>query len=171
VIRNVRHTMKKGATVREPIDLNFVVMKVAHMLEPDMARNSCELETSLAKDLPMVEADPVQIHQVLINLVSNALDAMCDTPSVRRKVQVATKRNGDGAVRVSVRDYGAGISDEVRERLFDQFFTTKEEGLGMGLTIVRSILEAHAGAIVAENADGGGARFYFTLPVATTSSK
>jgi C4-dicarboxylate-specific signal transduction histidine kinase len=136
-----------------------------------MARNSCELETSLAKDLPMVEADPVQIHQVLINLVSNALDAMCDTPAARRKVQVAMERNGDGAIRVSVRDYGPGIPDEVRERLFDQFFTTKEEGLGMGLTIVRSIIEAHAGAINAENVDGGGARFYFTLPVTETTSQ
>src|SRR5262249_11953644 len=145
VIRNVRNTMKKGAMLREPVDLNFVVMRVAHMLEGDMAANSCQLETSLAKDLPMVEADPVQIHQVLINLVTNALDAMRDTPTVRRKVQVTTERNGDGSIRVSVRDCGPGIPDDVRERLFEQFFTTKEEGLGMGLTIVRSLIEAHAG--------------------------
>jgi two-component system, LuxR family, sensor kinase FixL len=171
VIRNVRNTMKKGATVREPIDLNFVVMKVARTLQPDMARNFCELETSLAKELPVIEADPVQIHQVLINLVSNALDAMRDTPAPLRKVQVATERNGDASIRVSVRDYGTGIRDGVREQLFEQFFTTKEEGLGMGLTIVRSIIEAHAGAIAAENVDGGGARFYFTLPVAKTSSQ
>jgi two-component system, LuxR family, sensor kinase FixL len=171
VIRNVRNTMKKGATVREPIDLNFVVMKVARMLQPDIARNFCELETSLAKDLPMIEADPVQMHQVLINLVSNALDAMRDTPASHRKVQVATERDGNASIRVSVRDYGTGIPDGVREQLFEQFFTTKEEGLGMGLTIVRSIIEAHAGAIAAENVDGGGARFYFTLPVAETSSQ
>jgi two-component system sensor kinase FixL len=165
VIRNVRNTMKKGATLREPVDLNFVVMKVAHMLQRDITANSCQLETSLAKDLPMVEADPVQIHQVLINLVTNALDAMRDVPARCRKVQVATERNGDGSIRVSVRDYGTGIPEGVGERLFDQFFTTKEEGLGMGLTIVRSLIEAHAGAIGAENVDGGGARFYFTLPV------
>jgi two-component system, LuxR family, sensor kinase FixL len=171
VIRNVRNTIKKGATLREPIDLNFVVMKVARMLQPEMARNSCELETSLAKDLPMIEADPVQIHQVLINLVSNALDAMHDAPVARRKVQVATGQNGYGSIQVSVRDYGTGIPNQIRERLFEQFFTTKEEGLGMGLTIVRSIIEAHGGAIGAENVDGGGARFYFTLPVAETSSQ
>lgn len=171
VIRNVRNTMKKGAALREPVDLNFVVVKVAHMLQSDMAVNSCQLETSLAKDLPMIEADPVQIQQVLINLVSNALDAMCDTPASRRKVHVATERNGDGSIRVSVRDNGTGIPDGLGERLFEQFFTTKEEGLGMGLTIVRSLIEAHGGAVDVENVVGGGARFHFTLPVGETSSQ
>src|SRR5262249_41618806 len=121
-------------SLREPVDFNFIVMKVVHMLQPDMAAKSCQLETSLAKDLPMIEADPVQIHQVLVNLISNALDAMCETPADRRKIQVATERNGDGSIRVSVRDYGTGIPDGVCEALFERFFTTKEEGLGMGLT-------------------------------------
>ena len=164
VIDNIRNTIKNGATLREPVDLNFVVTKVGHMLQPDMSAHSCELETSLAKNLPIVEADPVQIHQVLINLVSNAIDAMRHAPLALRKVQVATGRNGDGTVAVSVRDYGPGIPGEVRERLFDQFFTTKEEGLGMGLAIARSIIEAHGGKIEAENLDGGGARFNFILP-------
>ena len=171
VIRNVRNTIKKGATIREPIDLNFIVTKVSHMLQPDLAANSCEFETSLSEDLPVIEGDPIQIHEVLINLVSNALDAMSDTPAARRKVQIATERNGNGSIRVSVRDYGPGIPREIREQLFDQFFTTKEDGLGMGLTIVRSIIEAHAGAVVAENAEGGGARFCFTLPICAASSK
>jgi PAS domain S-box-containing protein len=170
VMRNVRSTIKKGDTLREPTDLNFVVTKVAQMLEPDMTAHSCELETSLAKDLPMIRADPVQIHQVLINLVNNACEAMCETPVARRKVEIATERNGHGSIGVSVRDYGPGIPEELRERLFDQFFTTKEEGLGMGLTIVRSIIEAHAGEIVAENVEGGGARFCFILPIADACS-
>jgi two-component system sensor kinase FixL len=171
VISNIRNTIKKGATVREFVDLNFIVTKVAQMFQPDIAAHSCELEISLAKDLPTVEANPVQIHEVLINLVSNALDAMRDAPPARRKLQIATRRNGDGAIEVAVLDYGAGIPDEVRERMFEQFFTTKEKGLGMGLAIVRSIIEAHGGTIEAENLKEGGARFNFILPISQETAK
>jgi signal transduction histidine kinase len=80
-------------------------------------------------------------------------------------VEIATNRNGDGTICVAVRDYGTGISEATRERLFEQFFTTKDDGLGMGLAIVRSIIEAHGGTVAAENAEGGGARFHFRLPV------
>jgi C4-dicarboxylate-specific signal transduction histidine kinase len=97
--------------------------------------------------------------------VINAFDAMRDAPISRRKVVIATQSNGDGAVCVSVRDYGVGISAEMQDSLFDPFFTTKNEGLGMGLAIARSILESHGGTITGENADGGGARFEFVLPV------
>jgi signal transduction histidine kinase len=90
---------------------------------------------------------------------------MRDTAPSRRKVLVATQSNGDGTVRISVRDHGVGISEEMRDRLFDPFFSTKAEGLGMGLAIVRSIVEAHGGTITAENANDGGARFEFVLPV------
>jgi two-component system, LuxR family, sensor kinase FixL len=171
VIQNIRNTIKKGETFREPIDLNFIVTKVARMLQSEMAAYSCELETSLAKDLPMVDADPVQIHQVLINLVTNAREAMRDASLPTRKVQVATQRNGHGSIEVSVRDYGAGIPEAIRDRLFEQFFTTKEDGLGMGLAIVRSIIEGHGGKIEAENIEGGGARFSFILPVSNESLK
>jgi signal transduction histidine kinase len=127
---------------------------------------SCEVEILLAEDLPLIEGDPVQIQQLLVNLVSNAFDAMQQTPPGRRKVEISTAGNGDGEVRLSVRDHGTGIPTEVHDRLFDQFFTTKEQGLGMGLAIVRSIVEAHGGQIEAENVVDGGACFYFTLPVA-----
>ena len=112
-----------------------------------------------------MEGDPTQIQQVLINLVLNAFDAMRDAPPSRRVVDIATDYNGDGTIGVAVRDYGPGISETTRERLFEQFFTTKDDGLGMGLAIVRSIVEAHGGTVTAENADGGGARFYFRLPI------
>jgi signal transduction histidine kinase len=92
------------------------------------------------------------------------LDAMRDTPPSGRIVEIATSRNGDSTVSVAVRDYGSGISEATRGRLFEQFFTTKEEGLGMGLAIARSIIVAHGGSIAAENAEGGGARFHFRLP-------
>jgi len=106
----------------------------------------------------------VQIQQVLINLVSNAIHAMRETPVARRKVEIATQDNGRGFIRVTVRDYGTGIPEEARERLFEHFYTTKADGLGMGLAIVRSIVESHGGTITAGNAEGGGARFDFELP-------
>ena len=163
IIRNVRNTIKKGDPTRRRIDLNELVTNVAHVVRPDAVGYSCEIETSLAKDLPLIEGDPVQIQQVLVNLVSNALDAMRQTPAGQRKVEISTAGDGDGQVRLSVRDHGTGIPLEVHGRLFDQFFTTKEHGLGMGLAIVRSIVEAHGGKIDAENVADGGARFLFHL--------
>jgi len=165
IIQNVRNTIKKGDAIPCPINLNELVTNVAHVVRPDAVAYSCEVETSLTKDLPLIEGDPIQIQQVLVNLVSNAFDAMRQTPPGQRKVEISTAGNGDGQVRLSVRDHGTGIRSEVHEQLFDQFFTTKEQGLGMGLAIVRSIVEAHGGKIHAENVAGGGACFYFTLPV------
>ncbi len=164
IIQNVRNTIKKGDPTRRRIDLNELVTNVVHVVRPDALSCFCEVEASLAKDLPLIEADPVQIQQVLVNLVSNALDAMRQTPPGRRKVEISTAGNGDSGVRLSVRDHGIGIRAEVHEHLFDQFFTTKEQGLGMGLAIVRSIVESHGGRIVAENVADGGARFHCTLP-------
>jgi signal transduction histidine kinase len=165
IIRNVRNTIKKSDPTVRRINLNEVVTKVARIVRPDAVACSCEVETSLAKDLPLIEVDPVQIQQVLVNLVSNALDAMRQTALSQRKVEISTAGSGDGKVRLSVRDHGTGIRTEVHERLFDRFFTTKEQGLGMGLAIVRSIVESHGGEIQAENVADGGALFYFTLPV------
>jgi PAS domain S-box-containing protein len=164
IMHNVRSAIKKGSAIRGRINLNDVVKSVTHMVHPDAAAKFCKMEMSLAWDLPAIEGDPTQIQQVLINLVQNAFDAMRETPLTRRILEIATGHNGDGTIRVDVRDYGSGISETTRERLFEQFFTTKEEGLGMGLAIVRSIIEAHGGTVAAENADGGGARFHFRLP-------
>jgi len=171
VIHHIRNTIKKGAAVRERINLNDIVKHVARSIRPDARIYSCDIDMSLAKSLPEVEGDPVQIQQVLINLVSNAFDAMAETPAKRRKVEIKTARTGDSKVSVSVRDHGVGIREDARERLFEQFFTTKNEGLGMGLAIVRSIIETHGGQIAAENVDGGGAKFYFTLPIADGERK
>ena len=169
VVRGIRGMIKKEQMGRQRINLNDIVTNVVHILSSDALLHWCELKTSLDTNLPMVEADPIQIQQVLINLVVNAFDALRDTPVSKREVEINTQQNADGAVRVSVRDYGVGISPETRSRLFEQFFTTKAEGLGMGLAIARSIVEAHAGTIDAENAEGGGARFHFTLPISTAA--
>jgi PAS domain S-box-containing protein len=170
VIRGIRSMVKKEQTARERVDLNDVIKNVLRLVSPDALLRSCELKTSLAQNLPRVEADPTQLQQVLLNLVMNAFEAMRDTPVSRREVVIATERSGDGTICTSVRDYGVGISDEVRERLFDHFFTTKREGLGMGLGIVRSIVEAHGGIVTAENVEGGGAQFRFTIPTNAATS-
>jgi PAS domain S-box-containing protein len=163
IIQNVRGAIKNGSAVRGRVDLNKVVETVALMVQPDAASFSCEVQTSLAAALPLIDADPIQMQQVFINLVSNAFHAMRETPMAQRKVEITTE--GDESVRVMVRDHGAGISDGTHERLFEHFYTTKKDGLGMGLAIVRSIVEAHGGTIAAGNAEGGGAWFRFELPV------
>jgi two-component system sensor kinase FixL len=165
VVRGIRGMVKKEQMARRSVDLNEVVVDVLRMASPDALLHSCLLETSLDPNLPAIDGDPVQLQQVLLNLVINAFDAMRDTPPPRRKVLIATQSSGDGTVRTSVRDHGVGISEDMRDRLFDPFFSTKTEGLGMGLAIVRSIVEAHGGAITAENVNDGGARFEFVLPV------
>ena len=109
IIHNVRNTIKKGDPTRRRINLNELVTNVAHVVRPDAVAYSCEIETSLAEDLPLIEVDPIQIQQVLVNLVSNALDAMRQTPPDQRKVEISTAGNGENEVRLSVRDHGTGI--------------------------------------------------------------
>ena len=164
VIRSVRKAIKTGSSVRGQISMNSIVTNVALMVRPDAAAHSCTIETSLAVHLPLIEADPIQMQQVLINLVTNAFHAMSETVIAQRKVEITTQVDETRSVRVTVRDHGPGISEGSRERLFEQFYTTKEDGLGMGLAIVQSIIEAHRGKISAENAEGGGACFDFRLP-------
>ena len=147
VVRGIRGMVKKEQIARRSVDLNEVVMDAVRMASADALLHSCQLETSLDANLPPVNSDPIQLQQVLLNLVINAFDAMRDTPISNRKIAIATQPNEDGTVRISVRDYGLGISEEMRDRLFDPFFSTKTEGLGMGLAIVRSIIESHGGAI------------------------
>jgi len=170
VVRGIRGMVKKEHVARRSVNLNEVVRDALRMASPDALLHSCQLETSLDPNLPAIHSDPIQLQQVLLNLAINAFDAMRDMPASKRKVVIATQSNGDGTVRTSVRDYGVGISEEMQDRLFDPFFSTKTEGLGMGLAIVRAIVESHGGTITAENADGGGTRFEFVLPVNSPSS-
>lgn len=163
VIQSVRNAIKKGDAVRGRIMINSVITHVALMIRTDAADHSCEVETSLAENLPLIEADPIQMRQVLINLVTNAFHAMSETPAALRKVEITSRLEGNKSVCVTVRDHGAGISAEMQERLFEHFYTTRTDGLGMGLAIVRSIIEAHGGKITSRNVEGGGACFEFQL--------
>lgn len=164
IIQSVRDGIKKSGSVRGRIGVNHVIANVALMVRPDAAVYSCSVETSLTENLPLVEADPVQLQQVLINLVTNAFHAMSAVPISLRKVEISTQLDAGGAVCVKIRDHGVGVLDEMKERLFEHFYTTKKDGLGMGLAIARSIIEAHGGTITAGNAEGGGACFELQLP-------
>jgi signal transduction histidine kinase len=128
------------------------------------------IRTELDEDLPQVEAAPVQMQQVMINLIMNALDATESAPARDRRIVINTHSN-NGDVHVSVRDFGMGLPKDEEEKVFDHFFSTKPAGMGMGLTIVRSIIETHGGKISAENAPDGGALFSFHLPAVSKSNE
>ena len=114
--------------------------------------------------LPKVEANVVQLQQVFLNLILNAFEASQETPKVQRQIIIRTECAGDAAVLASVRDFGTGLPAEAPERVFDQFYSTKKEGMGIGLCIAQSIASAHGGALFTQNAKGGGAQFFFFLP-------
>ncbi len=163
IIRRVREFARKQLGERVSISLNTVVREVLQLLGSELRQTKVEVILSLAEHLPTVQVDQVQIQQVLVNLVRNALESMSVLPPRLRQVTITTFL-GAGDVHCLVQDTGPGISQEVRRRLFEPFFTTKREGLGMGLSISRSIVEAHGGALHAESLPTGAA-FHFSIPL------
>jgi PAS domain S-box-containing protein len=164
VIKGIRSMVKKGKTVRTQVNINDLVMNVLRMVNSEASLHSCEVATLLQSDLPLVKGDPVELQQVLLNLILNAFDAVGGTPVSNRRIWVATTTNKAAEVEVSVRDSGVGIPKDARKRLFEQFFTTKMGGLGLGLAIAQSIIESHGGTITGKNVRGGGSIFRFRLP-------
>jgi two-component system, LuxR family, sensor kinase FixL len=157
--------MRKSEEVRGPVNLNDVITSVLRFVRSDALEHRCSLVTEPDPKLPLVEADQVQLQQVLLNLVVNAFEAMRETPVAERRVTIRSERESKGRVRVSVRDFGTGLPPEEPQRIFEQFFSTKHEGMGMGLAIARSIIASHGGELAAANAQGGGACVHFSLPV------
>jgi two-component system sensor histidine kinase DctS len=164
IIRRVHAFVRRSEPKFETVDLNGVIREAVGLVEPDAARRSVGIDVDLADGLPPVLADPVMIEQVAINLIRNGMDAMADTPRRERRLHLATRAE-DGMLVFSVTDRGRGIDPEVAEKLFAPFFTTKEEGMGMGLNICRSIAELHRGRLSFEPNPDGGTIFRFTLPV------
>jgi two-component system, LuxR family, sensor kinase FixL len=165
IIRGIRGMVSKGEEVRSPVNLNDVIARVLGFVRSDALERHCALVTEAHPALPLVHANQVQLQQVLLNLVVNALEAMRETPVVERRVIIRSERESNLRVRVSVRDYGSGLPAGQPEQIFERFFSTKREGMGMGLAIVRSIITSHGGELNAGNAKDGGACLYFTLPV------
>ena len=164
VIRRMRKLLRKDALTTLPVDLNELAANTIALVANDALLHYVTLDFAPARGLPAVHGDLVQIQQVILNLLSNAITAAAHGPTSQRKVQVWTTASTDASVELGVHDSGKGIPSSDVVRLFEPFFTTKSEGLGMGLAISRSIVEAHGGTIFAENDPAGGAAFRVRLP-------
>ena len=170
IIRRIRGFVRKGEQERREIDVNDSIVNVADLLRSDAREHSTTIMLDLADALPPVVADPIQIQQVILNLAHNGMEAMSEGRPALPRLTIRTSAFRDGAVEVAVCDQGQGIPAETLDRIFDPFFTTKIHGLGMGLCICRSIIEAHGGSLWATSDSETGTDFRFTIPVAKESS-
>jgi two-component system sensor kinase FixL len=155
VIRRLRSFIKKSASELELMDANELVSEVVQLAEVDARKHGIPVHLHLAERLSEVRVDPVQLQQVILNLIRNALEAMEETPRERARVDVYTAQEESGQVSIRVVDTGPGLSEDVLKRVFDPFFTTKSTGMGMGLSISHSIITAHGGQLFASNNDSG----------------
>ncbi|MDO8602704.1 MAG: ATP-binding protein [Candidatus Omnitrophota bacterium] len=164
VIRRLRALLKKNKPTFESLDINVVINDTVALIMTHITVRNKVIKFELDKDLPRIQGDRIQLQQVLLNLISNSLEAM-DERSDSRELLIRTSRKDNDIIMVDVTDSGCGISAENMNKLFFHFFTSKADGLGMGLSISRSIVEDHGGHLEAKNNSDRGATFYFTLPV------
>ncbi len=163
IISRTSSLFKKGETQRYPVDVNEIIREMIELLRSEANRYSLSIHTELATDLPKINADRVQLQQVFMNLMLNAIDAMIEV-SAGRKLTIKSERNPDDQLLISVCDTGIGLPPECAEKIFEAFFTTKPQGTGMGLSISRSIIESHGGRLWATTNPDQGTTFQFTLP-------
>ena len=169
VIRRLRLWLKKGEVQQHSLRINNVVQDVLRLLRSDLIHQKVIVDCELARNLPGIIGDPVQLQQVLVNLVVNACDAITNRTIPERRLVIRTgiqNRNGSSAVTVSVTDRGGSIPEEKMEQIFEPFFTTKPKGMGLGLSVCRTIIAAHRGKLWATNNADCGATFHFSLPIA-----
>jgi PAS domain S-box-containing protein len=165
VIDRIRAIIKKAPTRMARVDVNEAVLDVITLTRSELMRQGVSLQTQLATGLPLIEGDRIQLQQVILNLILNAVEAMSSIDKGAREARISTEREAAGGVLVTVRDFGPGLDPESLNHLFEAFYTTKSDGLGMGLPICRSIIEAHGGRLWATANKPRGAVFQFTLPV------
>jgi signal transduction histidine kinase len=164
VIERMRSLLKRRSLVSDPVDLREVVEDTVALVRPDLVARQVKLVLAIPGPLPPVQGDRVHLQQVLLNLILNGLDAMHNTTGEERALTVRVLLKTPGWLEVSVSDGGTGLTPAELSQLFEPFYTTKPNGMGMGLAISRTIIEAHGGKIRAENNAGPGANFSFTLP-------
>jgi signal transduction histidine kinase len=164
VIQRLRGLFAHKQPRTEPVDLNDAALEVLALSSSELQRSHVIVRTDFDEGLPDVRGDRVQLQQVILNLILNAADAMREVDGRPRNLMVATTREETNQVRLSVRDSGVGIDPEGLERLFEAFYTTKSHGMGIGLSISRSIIESHEGRLWASAHEGPGATFSFSIP-------
>ena len=167
VIQRLRSMLRKESAQRNPLDINDVVEESLRLMRSDLLNRQVVVSTDLGEALPAVSGDRNQLQQVLLNFMMNGCDAM-DGREVDGRLRVRTRETANGNVEVSVADRGTGIPAADLERIFEPFVTTKSHGMGLGLTICRSIVEAHGGRLWATNNPDGGATLHFELPAQRT---
>ena len=165
VVNRLRDLVKKGTVYRDPLEINSVINDVLSLMNSELVLRNASIALKLHPDLPVVQGDLIQLQQVLINLMSNALDAMEDQPADTRFITISSRYENPDGILVSISDSGMGISPDKMVAVFNAFETTKARGTGLGLAICKSIVESHDGKIWAENNPGGGATFYLSLPI------
>jgi PAS domain S-box-containing protein len=163
VIHRLRALLRKRELKIEPVDCNELTSDVLLLLRAEARRRHVKVETQLAADLPLVRGDKVHLQQVVLNLALNGMEAMTDTPG-EKTLTVSTALTPSGCVEIAISDVGAGIPQDRLPRLFQPFFSTKKDGMGLGLSLARALVEANGGRIWAENNSQAGATFRFTLP-------
>ena len=164
VINRIRALMKKAPPRKDRLEINGVIREIVELARGEAVKYGISVLTKLAVHLPVVEADRVQLQQVLLNLIVNALEAMGAANEGPRELLISTAKVESGSVLVAVQDSGPGLEAAMLERVFESFYTTKPTGLGLGLSICRSIIEAHGGRLWARTNQRRGATFQFTLP-------
>jgi C4-dicarboxylate-specific signal transduction histidine kinase len=168
VIGRIRELIKKAPPRKDSFGLNEAIGEVVVLTRGEAAKNGVTVETQFAEHLSPIHGDRVQLQQVIVNLIMNAIEAMSAVAEDRRKLLIGTAKDGLTRVLVTVRDSGPGLNPESYDRVFDTFYTTKPGGLGMGLSICHSIVEAHGGRIWSSRDAGPGATFQVALPVNET---
>jgi signal transduction histidine kinase len=158
--------LKKQNTPKVELDVNDAIQEVVWLLGSEVSRHRIVMRTDLASGLPRVRGDRVQLQQVMVNLVMNAVDATRAISNGPREILIRSAKEGEAVV-ISVEDSGTGFTPEQMEQMFDPFFTTKPQGIGMGLSISRSIVQSHGGQLWASRRTPHGAKFEFTLPLST----
>jgi len=171
IIDRMRTMLRRGEIEMIPLEVGPILRDAATLLRPDAASRRVRLVLDIPDGMPPVLGDRVQLQQVLLNLILNALDALEDVGGEYRTVSIATRRETDQVVEISVADTGHGIAPDQIDRIFEPFFSTKSRGLGMGLSISRTVIEAHGGRLWAENNGDGGATLRMTLPVAASAEQ
>ena len=164
VIGRIRALVRKAAPRHDQLNINEEMLEVIELTRSELRSNGTSLQTQLADGLPLVQGDRIQLQQVMLNFILNAVEAMSGSSETTRQLLIRTERDGPDGVLVAVEDSGPGIKPESLDRLFDPFYTTKPGGMGMGLSICRSIIEAHGGRVWATTNEPQGAVFQFTLP-------